>query len=850
MKARRPSGSSAVIDRTRRGATGRVTLHVYLVLALTWCIPRADAQHWVRVNQLGYLPASTKVAVLVSKDSTLTPRRFSLVNTLTQKESYRSDCVSACGAFGPFRGTFRLEFSGFHEEGSYYLVADGIVSPPFRIGWHVYDGTADFLLHYMRQQRCGYNPFLQDSCHARDGFVLYGEGCDSAHIDAVGGWHDASDYLQYVTTTATAVVQMLAAYRANPAAFGDAFDAGGLLGKNGVADILDEALWGIRWLMKMNPGPGELYNQVADDRDHRGFRLPTEDTVQYGRGRERPVYFCTGSPQGVLGYKNRSTGIASTAGKFASAFAAAAIAVAKSGSPFAAILAQKAEAAYAFGKLHPGVCQTAPCSAPYFYEEENWVDDMELGAAMLYELSGDSTYLREALAWGDQEPVTPWMGSDSARHYQWYPFLNLGHVSLLQSTTGHVARRYAEYLRRGIDAVLERGGTNAFLFGVPFIWCSNNLVSALLTQCRLYRTITGDTRYLPMESSLRDWLFGCNPWGTSMVVGLPRSGISPRDPHSAFSHIYGYPVDGGLVDGPVKASIFEGLRGLHLTKEDPFKEFQSDLAVYHDDWGDYSTVEPTMDGTAGLTMALSALENEGRLHDRLHPSQWDQGGIIRLDTTDRLIYLVFSGHEFGEGGMAIRNTLRRHQVSASFFFTGDFYRNPSFARLIRALRQDGHYLGPHSDRHLLYAAWENRDSLLVRREEFVQDLRDNYRAMGRFGIARGEARFFLPPYEWYNQRIVEWSDSLGVRLVNLTPGTWTNADYTVPAMGSRYVSSGEILKRLRAYEQESPSGLNGAILLMHVGTDSRRTDKFYRSLGNLIVELKGRGYRFAAFPGK
>jgi peptidoglycan/xylan/chitin deacetylase (PgdA/CDA1 family) len=826
----------------------RTTLHICLGLALTWCLPRADAQHWVRVNQLGYLPTSTKVAVLVSKDSILTPHQFSLINTLTQEESYRSDRIYPCGAFGPFRETFRLDFSDFQEEGSYCLVVDRVVSPPFRLGWHVYDGTADFLLHYMRQQRCGYNPFLRDSCHARDGFVLYREGRDSAHIDAVGGWHDASDYLQYVTTTATAVVQMLAAYRANPAVFGDAFDAGGLPGKNGVADILDEALWGTRWLMKMNPVPGELYNQVADDRDHRGFRLPTEDTVQYGRGRERPVYFCTGAPQGVFGYKNRSTGIASTAGKFASAFAAAAIAVARSDSSFAAILARRAEAAYAFGKLHPGVCQTAPCSAPYFYEEENWVDDMELGAAMLHELSGDSAYLREALAWGDREPVTPWMGADSARHYQWYPFLNLGHVSLLQSTTGRTAGRYAECLRRGIDTVCARGGTNAFLFGVPFIWCSNNLVSSLLTQCRLYRTITGDARYLAMESSLRDWLFGCNPWGTSMVVGLPRSGVSPRDPHSAFSHVYGYPVDGGLVDGPVKASIFAGLRGLHLTKEDAFKEFQSALAVYHDDWGDYSTDEPTMDGTAGLTMALSALENEGRLHDKLHPSQWDQGGIIRLDTTERLVYLVFSGHEFGEGGMAIRNTLHRHRVPASFFFTGDFYRNPSFARLIGALRQDGYYLGPHSDRHLLYAAWENRDSLLVRREEFIQDLRDNYRAMERFGIARGEARFFLPPYEWYNKRIAEWSDSLGVRLVNLTPGTWTNADYTVPAMGSRYVTSGEILKRLRAYEQGSPSGLNGAILLLHVGTDSRRTDKFYRGLGNLIVELKRRGYRFGAFP--
>jgi hypothetical protein len=52
----------------------------------------------------------------------------------------------------------------------------------------------------MRQQRSGFNPFLKDSCHTHDGYVLYGEKAgikDSTHIDVVGGWHDASDYLQY-----------------------------------------------------------------------------------------------------------------------------------------------------------------------------------------------------------------------------------------------------------------------------------------------------------------------------------------------------------------------------------------------------------------------------------------------------------------------------------------------------------------------------------------------------------------------------------------------------------------------------------------------------------------------------
>lgn len=52
----------------------------------------------------------------------------------------------------------------------------------------------------------------------------------------------------------------------------------------------------------------------------------------------------------------------------------------------------------------------------------------------------------------------------------------------------------------------------------------------MLTQCRLYRETTGDDTYAEMEASLRDWLFGCNPWGTSMIVELPFTETIPRNP--------------------------------------------------------------------------------------------------------------------------------------------------------------------------------------------------------------------------------------------------------------------------------------------------------------------------------
>src|SRR3989449_3295299 len=103
----------------------------------------------------------------------------------------------------------------------------------------------------------------------------------------------------------------------------DRYQANGLPGANGIADVLDEARWGLEWLLEMYPEDDLLLNQLGDDRDHAFWDVPAHDSSDYGwgRGGRRPVYPCTGKPQGLFNYKNRSTGLASTAGKYAAAFA-------------------------------------------------------------------------------------------------------------------------------------------------------------------------------------------------------------------------------------------------------------------------------------------------------------------------------------------------------------------------------------------------------------------------------------------------------------------------------------------------------------------------------------------------
>ncbi len=821
----------------------------------------------VRINLLGYTPSSTKIAVWCSKQSKPL-NEFILVDAETKRTVFKKSAGKAFDRYGPFVQTQRLSFSEFTRPGTYYVTAGGIVSPVFRIDDNVYKGTADFCLRYMRQQRSGFNPFLKDSCHTHDGYTLYGPMPDSTHIDVWGGWHDASDYLQYSSTSANATYHLLMAYRDFPNVFADEKLANGLDGKNNFPDVLDEAQWGINWLLKMNPSANIMFNQLGDDRDHISMRIPKLDS-QYGKGYERPVYFIDGKPQQRGKFMNNTTGTSSTAAKFASVFALA-DELCKTDSMFKKMSARrsyydKALEALEYAKKIPGVTQTVSVRSPYIYAEENWTDDMELATIAIHNMinhapgaADNGYYMVQALDYAKQEKITPWLGADTAKHYQWYPFINLGHYELIRQLQikkhGPIVgynKKFKEnfwsnadtvlnYYKQGIQKIWSKASENAFYRGVPFIWCSNNLTTSFATQCYWYRNLSKDNSFEELEQANFDWLFGCNPWGTSFVYGLPQYADHPQDPHSAFTHLKNYPIDGGLVDGPVYGSIFKSLIGLTLYQPDEYAAFQSDLVVYHDDYGDYSTNEPTMDGTASLIYLLAAKENSSSAKTiRKKNYSYNNGAITRGDSLQKNIALVFTGHEFADGGDLIAKTLQEQKVKASFFFTGDFYNNASFKKIITKLKTGGNYLGAHSNKHLLYADWNKKDSLLVTKKEFKEDLALNYAAMKRLGIT--QAKYFLPPYEWYNDSIAVWTKEIGLQLINFTPGTKSNADYTTPEM-KNYRTTEEIYNSITGLEETK--SLNGFILLLHIGTDPKRTDKFYFKLNELITTIKRKGYSF------
>jgi len=205
--------------------------------------------------------------------------------------------------------------------------------------------------------------------------------------------------------------------------------------------------------------------------------------------------------------------------------------------------------------------------------------------------------------------------------------------------------------------------------------------------------------------------------------------------------------------------------------------------------------------------------------------------------------LVFTGHAYAEGGETILNELAKHRAKGSFFLTGDFCANTEFSALIRRMVGGGHYLGPHSDKHLLYCPWSGPQTARVSRAEFRADLEANLRKIERFGVKRPEIRYFLPPYEHYNPKIAAWTKELGMTLINYTPGTRSNADYTGEA-DKNFVSSQAIFDSILKKEREDSNGLNGFILLLHIGSGPGRADKFHTRFGELLDVLAAKGYQF------
>ncbi|MGQ9649876.1 MAG: glycoside hydrolase family 9 protein [Phycisphaerae bacterium] len=515
----------------------------------------AETGIWIRVNQIGYLPDDPKIAILscdVPQTGTFSVGDFTAPIGKDQ------------GAWGPFRHNYRLDFTPLAKSGRYRVRFGDTASLPFTIGRDAYTDVPEKLLGFMRLQRCGDNPVIGKKCHQQDAI----DTMDGRKVDLVGGWHDAADRLKHMITTTYCVAALF------------------------LAGAEEEACYGAALVGKLQPDPNTIYVQIGDDRDHMPpATLWHDDQSDYGwgKGGPRAAWRATGRPEGPK-YKNSSSGMANLAGR-----ASAAMTLAGN--------LKTAQSMYDLARRHPGNAMSVPVQAPYYYGESTYHDDLEWAATELYIATKDPQYLEQAVEYAGQAGPNPWMGRARHGHYEFFPYVNLAHWRLYPYVDDNTKKMLADHYRVGLEAVRQIAERNPYRLGTPLVWCSTNNVIALATQAVLYEKITGDRTYRMLAAETRDWIFGRNPWGVSMVIGVPEDGNPVRHPHHRFHSMAGILPVGGLVDGPVYKDINDSLK-FEPFGDDVYARFQSEIGVYHDCYEDFSTNEPIIDGTVSLLLLL------------------------------------------------------------------------------------------------------------------------------------------------------------------------------------------------------------------------------------------------------
>ena len=243
-------------------------------------------------SQVGYGPAMRKQFT--------SPRgfdRFAVVDDATGAVAFQGGPPLRAvdtDVLGPIHKVWVGDFSALATPGRYRIVGDnGLSSHPFFIGADVFDDAMRAVQRALYFQRA----FTAiDTAHA-EGPWVHASDAAAAPEGERKGWHDAGDFSIYNASATTALFWLLQAYADfTPAADDTNIPESG----NGVPDLLDEARWGLEWMLSVQEPSGAFRNTTCAERyGPYGTNLP-ERQPRYRSG--EPGTIATARAVGTLSY--------------------------------------------------------------------------------------------------------------------------------------------------------------------------------------------------------------------------------------------------------------------------------------------------------------------------------------------------------------------------------------------------------------------------------------------------------------------------------------------------------------------------------------------------------------------
>ena len=249
-------------------------------------IPAQQNSPFIHVDQFGYLPEASKVAVLSDPQIGFNANDSYTPPPILEIRDFNTNSIVFSVAPAQWKGGaihegsgdrgWWLDFSDLQIPGDYYIYdsQNDQQSAPFSISDEVYGNTLKAAARMFYYNRCNSSkeaPFAEAGWTDATNFTnpLQDANCrfiedpnnPSLEKDLTGGWFDAGDYNKYVTFAYGAVHNLLWAFRENQQAFGDNWnipESG-----NGIPDIIDELKWELDWLLKMNNPDGSTHIKMG-----------------------------------------------------------------------------------------------------------------------------------------------------------------------------------------------------------------------------------------------------------------------------------------------------------------------------------------------------------------------------------------------------------------------------------------------------------------------------------------------------------------------------------------------------------------------------------------------------------
>ena len=387
----------------------------------------------------------------------------------------------------------------------------------------------------------------RDACHVNDG--------QDVGLDLSGGYHDAGDHVKFgITQGYTASILGWSLYE-----YKDGFDKAGSTEK-----ILQTLKHFTDYLLKSHPNPNVFYYQVGDGNiDHSYWGAPE------AQGDRSTIFKVDANHSG-----------SDVAGEASAALSLMYLNYKDIDPAYANRCLSAAKTLYSLAKVKPGTSQ-----GQGFYTSTSYKDDLAWAATWLYQITGDSAYLKDA----ENYIKTSTGVAKDEWTMCWDNMLSPATIQLYKLTNKSI---YLDAVKHNLNYWYNSVPTTPG--GLKYLtnWGVLRYSAAQSMIALQYYNLTGDKSAKSLATSQINYILGNNPNHMSYIVGYGSK--YPLHPHHRAANGYTYANGGNLK--PAKHILTGALVGGPNSNDQ-----------YNDNGNDYIYTEVGIDYNAGLVGALAGL---------------------------------------------------------------------------------------------------------------------------------------------------------------------------------------------------------------------------------------------------